>query len=88
VTTVPIDHGTPKGDGQHRARSEDPCQPCRDAWNAYLRDYRATHPDCRTRDLKRSKARHRALTRLAKAHPGEFLQLVGEELAALEKEAA
>lgn len=32
--TDPIEHGTAKGRGQHKRRGEEPCTPCREAYNA------------------------------------------------------
>ena len=40
----PINHGTNGGYTVHHARGEQPCEPCREAHNAYGRDlYRRTH---------------------------------------------
>ena len=33
-------HGSPRGYKAHKTRDEDPCEPCRDAWKAYLRERR------------------------------------------------
>lgn len=33
-------HGEVRGYKAHKTRDEDPCEPCRDAWKAYLRERR------------------------------------------------
>ena len=35
-------HGTPAGDQAHRREGTEPCQPCRDAWAAYMREFRSS----------------------------------------------
>ena len=50
---------------------------------AYARRYRADHPDYTAAMAQRSKARHRALARLAKRYPADMELLFAQEHAAL-----
>lgn len=46
---------------------------------AYMRDYRKANPGYRTADAARKAARARALERLARRYPADFLRLYHEE---------
>ncbi|WP_433225464.1 hypothetical protein [Actinomadura formosensis] len=74
--------GTTGAYQRHIKAREKPCQACREARNAYERDYRKI---ARRRHSETSKARHRArgraLTRLARAYAPAFRALFAEELA-------
>lgn len=47
---TPIEHGTPQGARKHRVRGEDVCQPCKDAWAAYMRENRRKPKQPRTKN--------------------------------------
>lgn len=47
---------------------------------AYMRQYRAEHPDYRAEDRRRGQARIRALRRLGRHYPEELGELFEEEL--------
>jgi hypothetical protein len=51
---------------------------------AYMRQFRADHPDYVTRNKKRAAARTRALEKLARQYPDEFRRLYQAELADLD----
>ena len=50
---------------------------------AYMRQFRADHPDYVTRNKKRAAARTRTLEKLARQYPDEFRRLYQAELAEL-----
>lgn len=79
IPEVP-EHGSTAGYHRHRYQGEDPCTPCKTAWAAYQRHYRASHP--RTRELRaqNESARMRALWRLRKEFSQRFEELYDEEL--------
>jgi hypothetical protein len=81
-------HGTNRGYDRHHAAGERPCDPCRLAHNAYIREWRATRrsPDAAKARNRYESARLRALTRLSKAHPEEYAELLRGELTRLAKE--
>jgi hypothetical protein len=71
--------GSYSGYQRHRRRGQQPCEPCREASRVYMAGLRARRPDLRKREASESKARSRALWRLAHEHPARFLELVEEE---------
>lgn len=86
----PINHGTAAGYRAHVKWGEpvpggDPCG-CRAAIAAWTAQYRAQTPTVLARAKRHAKVRSRALSRLAEAHPDEYLVLLGAEYAA-EREA-
>jgi hypothetical protein len=72
--------GTYGGYQAHLRRKETPCQPCRDAAAEYQRNWRMNEAK-RAVERQTTAARHRALTRLARAHPVEYRRLYAEESA-------
>lgn len=77
------DCGTYAGWNKHQRRGTPSCTACKAAATTYTREYRASNPRARSNDRRYSKARNRALTRLAHAHRFEYHELLMEELAAL-----
>ncbi len=69
-------HGTYAGAQQHRKEGKRPCKPCRLAYNAYQKEHRTDNQRTRAQ----SRARSRALWRLAEWHPEEFQRLYAAEL--------
>ena len=68
-----IEHGTYAGAQAHRLRGEKPCEPCRDAQNAYTREWRK-----RTayRDSRRGAyARNRVLSAIREMAPDLYGRL-------------
>lgn len=80
------DCGTRAGYNAHKRRDEKPCDPCREAWNAYMRDYRAgnenwkQYKNAHQREYQR--ARSRAAQRLIANHRNEYNALLAAERAA------
>jgi hypothetical protein len=70
--------GTTSAYRQHWRKGEEPCAPCRLAWNAYMRGYRKT-PAARAAATAYNTARTRALERLAKRYPNVFYTYLTEE---------
>lgn len=64
-------HGTPRGRKAHKRDGEKPCEPCRIAYNAYMREHRKGNP----KDRKRTNARARALWKLAALHHDDYQRL-------------
>lgn len=73
-------HGTPAGHSAHVRAGSPPCEPCRDARSAYVREFRA-RPDAAPRVRRGNRARSRALWRLARMYPDDYRRLMAEELA-------
>lgn len=73
-------HGTDAGYQCHRRANETPCDACRAARAAYVRDLRTSNPEYRERGRLDNMARNRAMRRLAKQRPSEFYALFVEEL--------
>lgn len=71
--------GTYSGAQQHRRRGERPCEDCLRAAADYIRDYRQ-HKGGADREARRTKARARALTRLAHLNPTIYGALLAEEM--------
>ena len=67
------EHGTRPGYYVHRRRGEDPCGPCREAINAYMRENRAKNGR-RNRDRERDQ--RRALAELRDRHRSEYEQIL------------
>ena len=78
VTGVVAPCGTYAGYQRHKKFGETPCQRCRDANAAYVREWRSD-PDNRARTQAANNARQRALQRLADEYPKRFLELLNEE---------
>lgn len=75
--------GTRAGYQRHRKHGEPVDDACRDAYNAYYRDYYAAMPTCvRLRYAALDAARRQARARLSHAHPARFAALVAELLPA------
>lgn len=72
------EHGTPKGYAIHLTLVEVPCQPCKDAHAARMRQWRATHADT---ERARARARTAALGQLAREYPARYRALRAEYLA-------
>lgn len=77
-------HGTYARYQQERKAGIEPCDDCRGACTSYMASWRLANPGNREREVGRSRARSRALSRLAKRHPGEFFDLFEQELGAIE----
>ena len=81
-TLVPVPVcGTYGGFQRHERKGEDPCDSCRDARNAYMRDYRYRNERAQAEQTRRINARARAALRVAKEHPETFEQYITEEMA-------
>lgn len=79
ASTDPERCGTYRGAQAHRKRGEKPCDPCKAAQNAYVKQWRTRNAE-RAAELHRDQnARDRALRALARRHPGEFDQLYQAE---------
>lgn len=72
--------GTYAGWNRHVSRDEPPCDPCREAQRAYMREWRKRSPEKQAVRLARQAARYRAFTRLADENRARFYELVNEEL--------
>lgn len=72
-------HGSYAGAQKHRKDNEPLCDPCREALNAYMANYRKSHPAARQKGRAYSVAYHRALSRLANEHRDRFWVLLDEE---------
>jgi hypothetical protein len=77
--------GTPAGYQRHRRRNEQPCDDCRVANAAYMRDFRQRKPEFAAKARASSNARSRAVWRLAARYPDEYRQLLREEIGPPEK---
>lgn len=75
--TAPQPCGTYGASQRHRRRGEPMCEPCRAAYNAYMKQFRGRSTDWRIREA----ARKRALWQLADLHREEFGQLYAAEAA-------
>lgn len=73
--------GTHAGWNVHTKRREKPCDECRAARAAYMREYRRRNPECRAREGRLAAARTRALSRLVDEHPDRYRELYAEEVA-------
>jgi hypothetical protein len=89
--------GTPGDAGwrRHRRRGETPCDECREARNAYYREYNRARPRERSRRFENetpeaaerrkerartyNAARQRAWARLGREYPDRFAELLAEE---------
>lgn len=71
--------GTHGGYQKHGRKGETPCEPCRQAHAAYMRQYRDEYPANYEHEKRRRSARDRALRRLARAYPDDFRRLLAEE---------
>lgn len=71
--------GTTAGYWQHRRRCEKPCDPCREAHNAYIRERRQVD-DGKARRAADMRARTRAWRELARRHRAEYRLLLQAEL--------
>jgi len=83
-----IEHGTYGGYQQHKVKGV-PLTPecgCEEARNVYMRDYRASHPDLRSRARVHAKARQRALSALAGLHQADYNRLFAAELRKIKAE--
>ena len=70
--------GTTRAYQQHHKAGEEPCDLCRAANTAYMRERRAINPKDRERAARASRVRQAALRRLAERHPEEFDALLEE----------
>lgn len=68
-----INHGTQGGYHAHRRTGSEPCQPCKDAVNTYMRKYRKDNPD---RDRVRDRVRRKAMAALRDMHRADYDELV------------
>lgn len=67
------EHGTRPGYYAHRRREEDPCGPCREAINDYMREYRSKNGRS-NRDKERDQ--RRAMAELKDRHRSEYEQIL------------
>lgn len=74
----PIAHGELKGARQHARYGVPLCDPCREAVNAYQRDYRRASPLTQRRSYILRKLRERAWARLASRHQDEYRECLRE----------
>ncbi len=81
LTVTDEEHGTYAGLQAHKRRSEEPCQPCKDAGAAYMRKFRKERPLARESDRWFNGTRSAALERLASEYPARFRELLEEERA-------
>jgi len=74
--------GTNAAHTRHLKAGEEPCGPCREAHNAYMREWNASPAGKprKTREFAKSAARQAAFRKLAKRHPAEFEVLFKQEL--------
>jgi len=72
VTTELQPCGTHGAYQRHHKAGEEPCDLCRAANTAYMRERRAINPKDRERAARASRVRQAALRRLAERHPEEF----------------
>lgn len=72
------DCGTYAGAQAHRRSGEKPCDECREARNAYMRE-RRKKPGVSAAEKRDNAARSRAVWRLAALHSDEFQNLYREE---------
>lgn len=81
--------GTTIGHSRHKKALEQPCDRCREAYNAYHRELRAAGASEQARRLY-SRAQSRAQRKLARRHAAEFKAILRAELARvhLEQEVA
>ena len=77
--TRPQPCGTPAAYQRHIRRGEKPCEPCREAWRAYIASQRSGNEHMRAEGRKNTRAHHRAKQRLADAHRAEYEALLLEE---------
>lgn len=75
-------HGTCAGYQQHRRDGEVACAPCRDASRDYMRMVRSERKDVADRERASTRARSRALWRLASLYRDEYDRLYVDELRA------
>lgn len=80
-------HGTPTGRLAHRKEGSEVCKSCRDAYNAYMRDYRS-RPESKPGIKRTQSAANRALWRLVDLHRDDYERLRIEELRAIRAEEA
>lgn len=80
-----VEHGTYAGAIWHKAHRVPLCDPCQEAQNEYMREWRKT-PEGKAaivRQHARDRARRRAFNQLASRYPDEFTRLfdvaLGEE---------
>lgn len=79
--------GTVAGWHRHRKAKEQPCDKCREAYNAYHRELRAKDPKHKVRTRHYQRAKQAAWRELARRHPAEFSALFQVELARTASEA-
>lgn len=72
--------GTNAGYNAHKYYGEPPCDPCIQAGNEYMQEWRKANPDKAAVEDAKTKARGRALWRLKDMHPTEFDLLYADEL--------
>lgn len=80
-------HGTYAGRLAHRAAGEQPCGPCREAYNVYQRSVRAK-PGHAERERQANNASSRAVWRLVELHREEYERIRAEELLAIRQASA
>lgn len=68
-------HGTSAGYQTHKREGKKPCKPCRDAYAAWMKEYRSRNQNWRSGNA----ARTRAYTRLAERYRTEWHALYIEE---------
>lgn len=67
---------------RHYRHGEKPCQACKEAHNAHIRDKYATNAQANTERKAALRARSKAFTRLSQRFRVEYLELLAEELEA------
>ena len=76
-----LEHGTVEMYRRERHAKQGTCPECRAAQAQYIAEYRKTTRRNRDMDVLQTTQRRRALTRLARAHPQEYLRYLAEEKA-------
>jgi hypothetical protein len=80
---VAREHGTMRGVRQHLKTGEPLCEECREARNAYHREWRSRNDVSSglsiTRQKLRNKVLRRVLARMAELHPTEYRDIYAEE---------
>ena len=79
MSAMTIEHGTYKGYQAHRRRGATPCDECRAANAAYIKERRAENPALMEWQVMNAEARRKALARLAEMHPAQFAALLDQE---------
>lgn len=69
------EHGTYARAQRHRKAGEKPCEPCREAYNAYMREFRRRNPRPAEEMALRGSVRRAAVVELISLHREQFYKL-------------